>query len=291
MIKITSLIDNNAGGNRTMVHAHGLSFFIEAHGKSILFDFGSGPEFLQNADRLGIDPLSADYAVCSHSHYDHAAGYKALLKAGISCPFITGEHFFEEKYTLDKDDENAFAAFSSRLSHPVKYSYLGCGFSESDLIRAHVPHQICKDMLKLSAGCYIVGGFPRTYAFEAIPQRFVKWTGFSMEADFFEDEIILVLDHPQGLILVVGCSHPGILNILSTVQNRFCRPVQAIIGGTHLTGTDDLRINRTMCLLKEQGIRFFALNHCSGECVSKWLEKDGSVGWCRLGSGDCVVFT
>ena len=103
MIKITALVDNTPGGNRTMVHTHGLSFFIETYETSILFDFGPGPEFLQNAGRLGIDPLSAGYTVCSHSHYDHAAGYKALLQAGISCPFITGDHFFEEKYCNGTD--------------------------------------------------------------------------------------------------------------------------------------------------------------------------------------------
>ena len=290
MIKITALVDNTPGGNRTMVHTHGLSFFIETYETSILFDFGPGPEFLQNAGRLGIDPLSAGYTVCSHSHYDHAAGYKALLQAGISCPFITGDHFFEEKYTLDKDDENAYAAFFSRFSRPVKYSYLGCGFSGSDLKKAHVEHIVCKDMLKIVPGCYAVGSFPRIYAFETIPHRFVKWNGVSMEPDSFDDEIILVLDHPQGLIVVTGCCHPGILNILSTIHTRFSRPVQAIVGGIHLTGADDLRVNRTMCLLKEQGIRFFALNHCSGDSVNQWLKKDGAVSWCRLGSGDCVVF-
>lgn len=282
MIKITALIDNKPGGNRSMTYTHSLSFYIEANGTSLLFDFGSGSEFLQNADRLGISPMDVEYTLCSHSHYDHAAGYKELLKAGITCPFITGKNFFDEKYAVGYNSHGSAV--------PGKYSYLGCGFSESDLKRHKITHLICDDIMKIAPGIFAAGNFPRKYDFETIPAKFVKWTGSRMVPDTFEDEVVLVLDHPQGLIVLTGCSHPGILNILSAVQERFSSPIQAVIGGIHLSKAEDKRLDQTMSLLKRQDIRFLALNHCSGDKVSQWLERDGEMEWCYLGSGDCLIF-
>ena len=275
MIKITTLIDNMATEHQSLIHMHSLSYHVEADGVPILFDFGSGPEFLDNAKKLGISPLDASYCVCSHSHYDHAAGYIELLDRGISCPLITGEHFFEEKYTNHRTE---------------KYTYLGCSFTEADLSAHRIPHFVCRDILEFSPGCYAVGNFPRTYEFETVPARFVKRTEDGMIPDPFDDEICFVLDHRDGLIVILGCSHPGVLNILSAVSKRFGKRIQAVIGGTHLMKADDKRIERTLAELKNMDIRLLALNHCSGDKVREYLENDSDINGFHMGCGDCLFF-
>jgi 7,8-dihydropterin-6-yl-methyl-4-(beta-D-ribofuranosyl)aminobenzene 5'-phosphate synthase len=59
---------------------HGLSLYIEANGKKILFDTGRGELFLANATKLNVDIASVDYAVLSHAHHDHSGGLPAFLR-------------------------------------------------------------------------------------------------------------------------------------------------------------------------------------------------------------------
>ncbi|MEY8338217.1 MBL fold metallo-hydrolase [Lachnospiraceae bacterium 62-35] len=275
MIRITTLIDNASTDNRALIHMHSLSFYVETDQACILFDFGSGKEFLVNAAKLGISPESASFCVCSHSHYDHAAGYRELLLKGITCPLITGEHFFDEKYTNDGTQ---------------RYTYLGCGFSAKELAEYRIPHLICRDILPFAPGCFAVGHFEKNYDFETIPSRFVKRTRDEMVPDSFEDEICLVLEHPKGLIVLVGCSHPGIVNILSSIQKRFHKKIQAVVGGTHLMKADETRTTRVIGELKKMDIPLLALNHCSGEQMDEWLKADGNVNGFHMGSGDCLFF-
>ncbi len=73
MIKILTLMDDASSENKALRSEHGLSFWVEAGDRRFLFDCGSGPATLYNANRLGVNLKDADFTVCSHSHYDHAA--------------------------------------------------------------------------------------------------------------------------------------------------------------------------------------------------------------------------
>ena len=75
-----------------------------------------------------------------------------------------------------------------------------------------------------------------------------------MAADDFPDEICLVIEDDRGLIVIAGCSHPGILNMIETVRSRFGRPVYAIFGGSHLVEADEERLAQTTTVLRDMGI-------------------------------------
>ena len=76
------------------------------------------------------------------------------------------------------------------------------------------------------------------------------------------------------IILIVGCSHAGILNIISTVQERLNLTIKMLIGGVHLQGTDENRIDKTLKELKNFGIKNFAFCHCSGEKICQKLNSE-----------------
>lgn len=96
IIKIVTVMDNLAGEQKAMKAEHGLSFYVETGDMRILFDFGAGRHALENTLRLGIRPEQADIAVGSHGHYDHAAGYRDFVAAGLSCPLVTGNGFLKK---------------------------------------------------------------------------------------------------------------------------------------------------------------------------------------------------
>lgn len=268
-----TVMDNLSGEQKAMKAEHGLSFYVETEDVRILFDFGAGIHALQNAQKLGIRLDLVDFAVGSHGHYDHAAGYRDFVDAGLMCPLVTGDGFFRGKYALNG----------------LKATYLGNGFDSSFLESWGIRHQICRNgILPLARGCWVMGDIKRSHSFETIPGRFVVRGDNGWEQDYFQDEICLVLEDEGELIVIVGCSHPGILNILDTVRERFSLPIKAVVGGTHLVEADRDRIEKTIHAMKDMGISLLGFNHCSGQLLREVMSERQEFNTVYLGAGDCL---
>jgi 7,8-dihydropterin-6-yl-methyl-4-(beta-D-ribofuranosyl)aminobenzene 5'-phosphate synthase len=251
-------------------HEHGLSFFVDCGVHTYLFDFGPNGDTVKNSRLLNLPIRKVDAMIGSHGHYDHAGGYPDFVKAGCRQPLITGSGYFKEKYALDG----------------IRATYLGDGFDESFLKKYGIEHRICKDVLQLSETEYVVGGFKRKYDFETIPDRFVIRDNGKLVRDDFSDEVCFVHKMKDGLFVLVGCSHPGILNILSTVEAYFKLPIIGVVGGTHLMEASEERIRKTIEIVKGFGLRFIGFNHCSGGLFKKIIEQDGTIKAVHLGAGD-----
>lgn len=273
MIILRTLLENQLSQNRALTAEHGLSFLIEAGGKKILFDCSAGKAARRNAGKMNVSLKDVDYVVLSHSHYDHAGGYPDMLDHGVRAPLITGPHFFEEKYASDGN----------------KYVYLGCGFGQELLKKNKIKHQVCEKSIMLFEGCHVAGAFEQKYEFEKIPPRFVKETAEGMVADDFADEICLVIESVKGLVVIVGCSHPGILNMVETVRERFGREVCAVFGGSHLVEADAERLSATMDILRDMGVGMAGFNHCTGDAaLSRMGECENGTVYSHLKAGDCI---
>ena len=190
MATLTVLIENTKPEDLRLVAEHGLSFFVETAQTKFIFDCGHTGAAFDNAKALGIDLRGIKVAVLSHSHYDHAGGFKKLLDFAPIEMIYTGENFWEEKFSLDK--------------------YRGCGFDEKFLTAHGIKQKVCHDVIKLDETAWLVGNFKRRYDFETIPNKFVR--GDKRVPDDFSDEIVLVLREGDGLAIITACAHPGILN-------------------------------------------------------------------------------
>lgn len=269
-LKITVLMDDKISENHALSVEHGLSMWVEYNSLHVMFDFGASAMSLHNAIKLGINVGDADYMVCSHSHYDHAAGFSDVMQCGIAKDLITGRGFWNEKY-----------AFNG-----TKYTYLGAGFGLDVLKRNHISNNICDGMMEIAEGCYVVGKFERKFPFETIPARFVKYCDGKFMKDDFDDEVCMALDSPKGVVVLVGCSHPGILNILDTISRRLGKKIAAVFGGTHLMEADNDRIDFTLSEMKKMGIGILGFSHCSGEHVCNAVRSDAALKGCHLAAGD-----
>ncbi len=273
MTILRTLLENNLSRNRALTAEHGLSFLVETGGKRILFDCGAGKAARKNAEKMHVSLKDVDYVVLSHSHYDHAAGYPDMVSHGVHAPLVTGPHFFEEKYAREGE----------------KYAYLGCGFGPEFLDKKGIARQVCEGSLTLFDGCHVVGGFERTYAFEKAPARFVRQTAAGMAEDDFPDEVCLAVETVKGLVVIAGCSHPGILNMLETVKKRLDMPVYAVFGGSHLVEADEERVKATMDRLRDMGIGIVGFNHCTGDAAQERICGDGDqVAYFHPKTGDCI---
>lgn len=226
--------------NAALECEHGLSFYVETPAQKFIFDCGQSGLAWKNAAKLGVDLTQINFVVISHSHYDHAGGFPSLLKIVKPKKIYTGKNFWQEKFSKTDDG----------------FKYRGAGFTFQDLARWKIQQKICDDILKLDENSWLAGNFDTRFKV-SIPEKFVR--GENKIPDNFDDEICLVLREGDGAAVVVGCSHVGILNIVSTVQRRLDLPIKTVIGGIH---SDDMKI---FARLEDFGVENFYLCHCTGD--------------------------
>lgn len=275
MVHIITLMENTPSENKALINQHGLSFLIEIDSYRILFDCGQGEAFWLNAEKLDISLEYVDAVVLSHNHYDHAAGFQSFLQHNGHCgKLIVGNDFFDKKYAS---------------SDFVKYTDLSGGLSEQLLSEHGIAYCFCEDIIELHPGIYAFNAFERTHPIETIPQRFIRIrANGSCEPDDFHDEISLVIESKAGLVVVVGCSHPGILNMLSSIRKKFQKPIYALFGGTHLMEANEERIESSILEMKEMGLSVFGLCHCSGAQADACLAHHPELKACHLSVGDSI---
>lgn len=267
------LVEDTGSEHLALGKEHGLSLYVETPQSQFVFDCGASGLAWRNAPFMGVNLMRVEFAAISHAHYDHAGGFPSLLERVKVKKLCTGRGFWEEKF--------------ARAGEGGKYTYLGAGFTEEDLRGWQVEQILCDEIRPLDDTAWLMGNFPRREAMETIPERFV--CGADKRQDDFGDEICLVLREGDGVAVVTGCSHPGILNMVKAVHERLRLPVRSVVGGTHLKEASTERIDRTLAKLRSMGLRRMALCHCSGDAVRARLKEDAVAG-CPLSTGDMMEF-
>ena len=257
--KITTLIENNPDEKNVLISEHGLSLYIEIDEIKILFDTGQSGDFIKNAEKLKIDLNSLDYVIISHGHYDHSGGLKKLVEnSNNTFKFIVGNGFFNRKYKLLEGDE---------------YKYNGNSFDEKFINMNNISTKyITEDLFNITENVILFSNFERNTAFEVLNKKFYIKQDDEYLLDDFLDEIVLAVKTEKGLVVILGCSHVGVVNILKTIKKRTGILIYCVIGGSHLIESDDIRLNNTIKYFKENNISILRLSHCTGENAVRKLE-------------------
>lgn len=252
--KLTTLIENHMDKEERCEWEHGLSILIESVDQEptvrLLMDTGQSGIFYDNAAKMGISLEDLSALLLSHAHYDHAGGVKRLIEKETVRKMYVGKDFFQGKYYQKKDGT---------------MKDIGIAFSREELEKKGISVcEIKEDMKMIFSGVTIYRNFDRTVGYEQLnPRFFIKKEEYTK--DSFTDEIAVALDTEKGLVVIVGCSHPGIMNILRTIEKRSGKKICGVVGGTHLMEADEERLGKTIADLKEMNINFIAVSHCTGE--------------------------
>ncbi len=272
-MKLTTLVEDESLNNN-LRSIHGVSFFIESDdGFKVLFDTGQKDIFLQNAKKLSINPLEANLCMISHNHYDHSGGLSYLLKQGFSNPVYLHENFFVDRYSI----KNGQIVPSVGITSNEIEGFKNIKFIKNNLTKVH-------------NNIYILSNVNFTNDFEKINPNFVVKKDDSVIQDTFKDEISMIIESEKGLIVISGCSHRGIINILTEVKKHFNKNIYAFVGGTHLIGADKIRLEKTVGNLKYFNLSVLGACHCTGETGMSILSQNFEKSFIRVKTGTCIDF-
>ncbi|MCX6684375.1 MAG: MBL fold metallo-hydrolase [Methanoregula sp.] len=255
-LSLTVLVDNNTLTDRYFGGEPGLSFLIETDGKKILFDTGYSEMFLQNAEKMEISLLDLDVVVLSHGHLDHSGGLFPLIRH-MTRSIIEGIPVKKPLLVAHP------WCFYSRPKLPVPD--IGIILSEQEMSRffevatTTIPRRLTNNLVFL-------GEIKRTFKFEqADPgMRKIIMADGSVKADRIMDDSALAFQTNEGLVIITGCSHAGICNIVEQAQ-LVCgeHRVIDIIGGLHLLTPSPSRLKKTGEYLQHLQLQSLHACHCT----------------------------
>lgn len=254
-VTITILVDNHAKSG--LVAEHGLSFWIEADGKKIIFDTGGSPAWHHNAKTLGIDGDAADILVLSHGHCDHTGGIPAILRNGHTPHVFAHPGVVVPRYSLRDATANAI--------HMPRESMRAL-----DKVEPEQMHWVYGPV-PLTEKIRLTGPVPRKTDFEDTGGPFYL-DPHGKRPDFIEDDLSLWVETDRGLILCTGCCHAGLVNTIHAVQRLNPGvPILAVIGGLHLVTAGINRLNQTVDALRKSHVQRLIPLHCTGDMAIDFL--------------------
>lgn len=256
-MNVITLCENRLEPSFGLKASHGLSLYIEHENHHLLYDVGQDNVFLENAQLLGIDLSKCENIIISHGHLDHAGGLGVLKYADDYEKVIIDKKAFEEKVRLN-NQKIMDIGISNKLSH---LKYIGQDIDSS--------FEIVKGIWCISN----VEIFDRYCGLEK--GLLIKDVQGNLKDDAFDDELNLAIETNKGLVVISGCSHCGVINILEHAKKiTGIDEINTFIGGMHLTFASKEDILITIRNLKRFNIKRFIVGHCTGlEAINLMREQ------------------
>jgi 7,8-dihydropterin-6-yl-methyl-4-(beta-D-ribofuranosyl)aminobenzene 5'-phosphate synthase len=268
--QITILYDA-FGPTSAMQKDWGFAALVEFGGKRILFDTGDNPDILAiNARAKGVDLSRLDFAVVSHRHGDHMGGMEYLLRVNPQVKiYAPKENFgvfgFSLPSTFYRKDESLAANQRYYDGAPPEVMRFGSAWPRANI-------SLIDKSTEIAPGMHLIS--------------LVSDKKTTLELH----ELSLAIETPQGIVLVVGCSHPGIDTIVEAAR-QIDPHIHMIVGGLHLVVTKDPEIQRIVSVLHDEDrVDYLAPGHCTGEPAFAALQKAFGERYLYAGLGTTIAF-
>lgn len=282
-LTVTVLAEDSVPYESPLLGQHGVSYWLEAERegitKRILVDVGQNPEaLLFNIEKLAIPLSQTDAIVLTHCHYDHTKGLARVLEAigKKNVPVIAHPALFRLNFVTDPFFQHVGVMQGDR---PEDLRAKG-----GELVLVSGP-------LQLMPGISTTGEVPRVTDFEEVGIALSTLDGNGrVVPDRMPDDLSLAARiKDRGIVLVTGCSHAGIINILRNVAARG-EKLEAVIGGLHLVEASDERIEKTVRALAEYSPSLVAAGHCTGFRAQAALYRMLGERFSTMGAGSVFRF-
>lgn len=212
---IKSIIENTTD-NPTLAKEHGLCLYIETKVCKMLFDVGQSDAFIDNAQKLGVDIEAIDVLVISHGHYDHGGGLKRFLEVNTKSKIYLAKEAFDQYYSEQADKTMKYIGLDQSLKVNDRFIFV-------------------KDSMKV-CDCLTVFKNQSSIAPPPLLNRYLyKKVNGDIVRDDFTHEISLIVTCEGKSVLIAGCAHCGILNIIDTYKKHTGAEPNVVVGGFHLS--------------------------------------------------------
>ena len=281
MIKILSLVENTSSSPE-LKSKHGLCIYIENSRHKILFDLGPNALFLENAQKLGVDIRTVDTVIVSHGHADHGGALAKFMEVNKTARIYIKESAFDKHYT-----KVAGMPFRVDIDNSLR---------DRQQITFTTDHYVIDDELMLFSN--VTG---RKLYSKANDKLFVKRNG-KIVPDQFEHEQYLVITDGDKQIMITGCSHNGIVNIIekyTEINKGSMDKLACVLGGFHLFNPitrkyeNDELISDMAEYLRGLNVKFYTC-HCTGQKAYKILKGSmvGQIDYLSTGTKvECLSYT
>lgn len=279
-VKVTCVVVDDAGYDTEFLGQFGLSLLLDVRSngvtKRMMVDTGlTSKALLHNMEILGVDPKSIDFIFLTHCHYDHTGGLGGLLEKTREGVFVVAHpDVFRLCYTLKPamryigiPDGNGREVIEERGGH---------------LMLASAPFELIPGVLS-------TGEIERLTSYEPLENVFILRDGELVQDPELDDISLVVNVKGQGLVILAGCSHAGIVNIMRQARRvTGVDEVIAVIGGFHLRIAGEEQLTETVAELSKAGV--VCAGHCTGFKALKLISDEMGERFNLLQCGKTLEF-
>lgn len=229
---------------------HGLSLYIEANDKKLLFDVGLGELFYQNAKKMGVDISEVDLLIISHGHSDHGGGIATFLEHNKKAKVFLHRDAFIRHYSLRRKGDPVDIGLSPELIHSERIVQV-------------------EGELEVEGGYHLFSDVETKYRTPSSNRFLFMEEEGELKPDEFSHEQNLMIREGSKNVLITGCAHNGILNIIEAFYQRYGSIPDYVVGGFHLcnpaTGEpeSDEILEEVADYFMKSGAKFYT-GHCTG---------------------------
>ena len=270
-MRITTVVENHPGDG--LAGEHGLCFFIEHNGHVILSDVGKTGLFVENARKLGLDLAAVDALVISHHHYDHGGGLRQFFEVNDK-----GIVYLRKAPEMDLVIDDPELPPYVGLDKAVLAEY-------ADRIR------YIEGDTEVLPGLHLITDIPSSYPKPTGDIRLKMRRDGEVLPDTFEHELVTVLEGERELVVLTGCAHNGVLNMIEAAGDTLTdKPIRAVVGGFHLNAEPQPTVFAVAKTLQEMAIPEIYTGHCTGDLQTDILAQVLGDRLHRLHTGLVMAF-
>ena len=269
-MRIINLVENTEGASGCGFE-HGLCFYIETENHKLLMDTGQTDLMIANAEKLGIDLTKVDTVVLSHGHYDHGGGILPFAKINPDAKIYVPEGAFGEYYSVNKAGEPHYIGLSKEIRELPQLVVVGREPepAQAEAAGSAAPAESKDSIYRIDGELSIFSGIGSAHPIPSANRRLkVKKEEGLVQDDFCHEQCLVVREGAKS-VLLSGCAHHGILNVLDRYRELYGEDPDVVISGFHMMrkhGYSDEDINMiidTALELRKHKTVFYT-GHCTG---------------------------
>ena len=259
-VRLTTLCENTVG-IFGFTGEWGLSILVQFGGETVLLDTGLSNSIVHNATVANVNLKKINKVVLSHGHADHTGGLRALLQAIHSkIEIFAHPEIWGKKYSV-----------RPKISGD-HYHFIGIPFCREELEHLGASFNYSKTPVWLNDDMVTTGEVPMITPFEIIDKNLYVKTERGFEPDTLPDDQALVVKTPNGLVVVLGCAHRGMINTLIHAREiTGTKKILAVVGGAHLFRAGKEQLTQTISELNKLSVENIGVSHCTGMHASMAL--------------------